>query len=118
MKKIIAVFLCVILLSGAFSFSAIATEGSSETEQVTQQKTIQETELVLELDVNKRYTDIVENTDGLVTGIEDEKELSDNQKTVYIAVLCAALVVSVVVLAVSLKKVPKEEDVDISGQKK
>ena len=118
MKKIIAVLLCAVLISVAFSFSAFAVNDESETEQTTQQSVAQETELVLEIDVNKRYTDIVENTDGLVTGLEDKKELSENQKTVYIAVLFAALAVSVVVLAVSVKKVPKEEDIDISGQNK
>ena len=115
MKKIISVILCGIIWLGAFSFSAVATENNTETEQATQQKIPQQTEFVLELDVNKRYTDIVENTDGLVTGLEDKKEMSENQKTVYIAVLCAALAVTVVVLAVSIKKVPKEEDIDISG---
>ena len=109
MKKIISVLLCVILLFSAFSLSAFAAKENTKTE---------ETELVLEIDVNKRYTDIFDETDGMVTTMEEKKELSDNQKMVYIAILCAALVVSVVVLVVSLKKVPKEEDVDISGQKK
>ena len=112
MKKIISVLLCAVFLFSAFSFSAFAVKDNTETEKET------ETELVLEIDVNKRYTDIVEETDGLVTSAEDKKGLSDNQKTVYIAILCAALAVSVVVLAVSLKKVPKEEDIDISGKKK
>lgn len=110
MQKIISVLLCAVFLFSAFSFSAFAVKDNTETEK--------ETELVLEIDVNKRYTDIVEETDGLVTSAEDKKGLSDNQKTVYIAILCAALVVSVVILAVSLKKVPKEEDIDISGQNK
>ncbi len=109
MKKIISVLLCAVLLFGAFSFSAFAAKENTKTE---------ETELVLEIDVNKRYTDIVEETDGMVTSVEEKKELSDNHKMVYIAILCAALVVSVVILAVSLKKVPKEEDIDISGQNK
>lgn len=110
MKKFLSVFFSVIVLISAFSFSALAAKEDNETEK--------ETELILEIDVNKRYTDIVEDTDGLITDSKDEKGISDNQKTVYIAVLCAALVVSVVVLVVSLKKVPKEEDIDISGQNK
>ncbi len=110
MKKIISVLLCATFLFSALSFSAFAAKDNNDTEETT--------EFVLEIDVNKRYTDIVEDTDGLITGSSDGKELSDNQKTVYIAILCAALVVSVVILAVSLKKVPKEEDIDISGQKK
>lgn len=108
MKKIISVFLCSFLLLGTVSFFVCAKE-ETETE---------ETEFVLELDVNKRYTDIVEDTDGLITASKEDKKISESQKTVYIAVLCAALVVSVVVLAVSVKKVPKEEDIDISGQNK
>ncbi|MBQ7114868.1 MAG: hypothetical protein IJN94_00475 [Clostridia bacterium] len=110
MKKIISVLLCAVFLFSAFSFSAFAVKDNTETEK--------ETELVLEIDVNKRYTDIYDETDGMVTSLEEKKELTDNQKTVYIAILCAALVVSVVILAVSLKKVPKEEDIDISGQNK
>ena len=110
MKKIISVLLCAVFLFSAFSFSAFAVKDNTETEK--------ETELVLEIDVNKRYTDIYDETDGRVTSLEEKKELTDNQKTVYIAILCAALVVSVVILAVSLKKVPKEEDIDISGQNK
>lgn len=110
MKKIVSILLCAFLMFGAFSFSAFAAKENTEKEETT--------EFVLEIDVNKRYTDIVEGTDGLITGSENEKGLSDNQKTVYIAILCAALVVSVVILAVSLKKVPKEEDIDISGQNK
>ncbi len=110
MKKIISVLFCVILLLGAVSFSALAAEQKNKTNETT--------EFVLEIDVNKRYTDIVENTDGLILGSENKKTVSESQKTVYIAVLCAALVVSVVILAVSLKKVPKEEDIDISGEGK
>ena len=113
MKKIISVLLCLIALFSVLSFSALGAKESGETEQTTQQ----EAELVLELDVNKRYTDIVEDTDGVITD-SNKNKISDNQKTVYIAILSAALVVSVVVLAVSLKKVPKEEDIDISGQNK
>ncbi len=110
MKKIISVLLCLVLLFSLASFSAYAAEDKNKTNETT--------EFVLEIDVNKRYTDIVENADGLILGSENEKTMSDGQKTVYIAVLCAALAVSVVILAVSLKKVPKEEDIDISGKSK
>lgn len=110
MKKIISVLLCAVLLFSVFSISVFASKEDTATEK--------ETKFVLEIDVNKRYTDIVEETDGLVASAEEKKELSKNQKTVYIAILCAALVVSVVILTVSLKKVPKEEDIDISGQNK
>ena len=110
MEKIISFLLSVVLLLSAFSFTAFAAKDKTEAEETT--------EFVLEIDVNKRYTDIVEDSDGMLEVTEDDKELSDNQKTVYIAVLVSALVISVVILAVSIKRVPKEEDIDISGQNK
>lgn len=109
MKKIISVLLCAVLLLSAISFTAVA--GNDE-------KTDETTEFVLEIDVNKRYTDIVEDTDGLFESENEKKEMTEGQKTVYIGVLVAALVVSIVILAVSVKRVPKEEDIDISGQNK
>ncbi len=110
MKKIISVLLCAMLLLSNASFTAFAGE-KDEAEETT--------EFVLELDVNKRYTDFVEDTDGLIEDdTEEKKEMTEGQKTVYIAVLVSALVVSVVILAVSLKRVPKEEDIDISGENK
>lgn len=107
MKKIISVLLCVVILFSVFSFSAFAAKDDDKTKETT--------EFVLEIDVNNRYTNFANDADAVQE--QNEKE-ADGKKTVYIAVLCAALVVSVVILAVSLKKVPKEEDVDISGQNK
>ena len=109
MKKIISVLLCVIVILGAFSFSSVDAKDK---------KAEKETEFVLEIDVNERYTNFVEDTDGLVDSTIPKKEMSESQKTVYIAILVAALVVSIVILAVSVKRVPKEEDIDISGKKK
>ncbi|MGN1316640.1 MAG: hypothetical protein ACI4VW_06190 [Acutalibacteraceae bacterium] len=98
-----------------FSDTAVETEEITET-TTKKAATVNTTEFVLDLDVNERYTDIFDETESFITGkTEEEKESS---KTVYIAILCAALVVSVVILAVSLKRVPKEEDIDISGQNK
>ncbi len=108
MKKIISVLLCAMLLLSAFSFTAFAAKDEAE----------DTTEFVLEIDVNKRFTDFVEDSEGLVEATKDKKEMTEGQKTVYIAVLVSALVVSVVILAVSVKRVPKEEDIDISGQNK
>lgn len=110
MKKIFSVLLCVLLLLSAFSSTAVASKADDKTDETT--------EFVLEIDVNKRYTDIVEDTDGLFESENEKKEMTEGQKRVYIAVLVAALVVSVVILAVSVKRVPKEEDIDISGQNK
>ncbi len=104
MKKIVSVVVCVLLLVSAVSFSAFAKSEATET-----------TEFVLEIDVNKRYTDIVDDTSVSENEYGTEKGIN---KPVYIGVLVAALVVSVVILAVSLKKVPKEEDIDISGNNK
>lgn len=110
MKKIISVLLCVVFLFSAFSFNAL---GAKE-----ENKTTETTEFLLELDINERYTDIDDDTDGLFGDDEEGKGITKGQKTVYIAVLVSALVVSVVILAVSLKRVPNEEDIDISGENK
>lgn len=112
MKKIISVILCGILLLGTASFSAFAAnEGTTET-----------TEFVFEIDVNERYTDIIEATDDdefyALYNDEDEAEQAETNRRIYIAVLLSVLVVALVVLAVSIKKVPKEEDIDISGKSK
>ncbi len=108
-KKFISVLLCALLLLSVFSFTVAGKED---------EKTEETTEFVLEIDVNKRYTDFVEDSDGLIESTKNKKEMTDGQKTVYIAVLVSALVVSVVVLAVSVKRVPKEENIDISGKSK
>ena len=110
MKKVISVILCALLLLGSFSVFACA-EGEETTEATTEATT----EFVLSIDVNERYTDFVEDSDAFLDlGGEDNKS-SEGNKTLYIALLCAALVVAVVILAVTLKRVPKEEDIDISG---
>lgn len=110
MKKLISVLLSAVLLGGSFCVCALGSSDDKASEETT--------EFVLEIDVNKRYTDFVEDTDGLVEASSEDKKMTEGQKTVYIAVLVAALVVSVVVLAVSVKRVPKEEDIDISGENK
>lgn len=108
MKKVISVFLCLVLFLSAVSFNAFAAKEAAE----------ETTGFVLEVDVNKRYTDFVEDTDGLVESTNGKKEMTEGQKTIYIAVLVSALVISIIILAVSVKRVPKEEDIDISGQNK
>lgn len=110
MKKFTAVLLCVLLLFSAFSFSAMGAKEDEAVEETT--------EYVLEIDVNRRYTNFANDESDVSDENADSKKMDDGQKTVYIAVLCAALAVSVVILAVSLKRVPKEEDIDISGQNK
>lgn len=124
MKKILSLIVVLCALIGVSTVTAFAqpTEPSvgvsaDTTESATKKSsTANTTEFVLDIDVNERYTDIFDDTDGHVT--EKTEEEKESSKTVYIAILCAALVVSVVILAVSLKRVPKEEDIDISGQNK
>lgn len=124
MKKILSLIVVLCALIGVCTVTAFAqpTEPSvgvraDTTESATKKSsTANTTEFVLDIDVNERYTDIFDDTDGYVT--EKTEEEKESSKTVYIAILCAALVVSVVILAVSLKRVPKEEDIDISGQNK
>lgn len=124
MKKLLSLIVVLCALIGVSTVTAFAqpTEPSvgvsaDTTESATKKSsTANTTEFVLDIDVNERYTDIFDDTDGYVT--EKTEEEKESGKTVYIAILCAALVVSVVILAVSLKRVPKEEDIDISGQNK
>lgn len=101
MKKIISLLLCFILL-GSLCITACAvteTEASAEFE--------------LEIDVEKRYTNISEMDDYHKTflDVEDEKEQTkESRKMVYIVVLSILLVVAIVILIVSLKKVPSVEE--------
>ncbi len=105
MKKILAVLLCVlVVLPCCLPFAAAKGE--------------KETEIEFTLDPNERYTDIIEVSDGDILNAvakSEEDKNSDAKRTVYIAVLVAAFVVSVVVLVVTLKRVPDEKDIDISG---
>lgn len=104
MKKILAVVLCLlVLLPVCVPFASAKKE---------------ETEIEFTLDVNERYTDIIEVSEGDIhqnVGKTDDEKNSESKRIVYIAVLVAALVVSVIILIVTLKRVPAEEDVDISG---
>lgn len=123
MKKKISILICAMLFVFVSSFTALAqttvsettAESSTVTETQAQTKKVETTEFVLEIDVNKRYTNFANEAED---EFNEEKEEQNTKKTVYIAILSAALVVSVVILAVSLKRVPKEEDIDISGQNK
>lgn len=110
MKRFISVLLCAFVLFSAFSFSALGAKEESET--------IETTELLLEIDVNKRYTNFANDIGDVEESDDSEEKKLDEKTQIYIAILSAALVVSVVVLVVSLKKVPKEEDIDISREEK
>ena len=105
-KKVLAVLFSVLVL-----FTMCSPVAFAEAE---------EGELELTIDVNKRYTDISEEAenDNLFLYGKKEKEEKDAKRNTYIAVLSVALVVAVVILAISLKRVPKEEDIDVSGTEK
>ncbi len=76
-----------------------------------------EGELELTIDVNRRYTDIAEEaeSDNLFLYGEKAEEEKNSKRNTYIAVLSVALVIAVVILVLTLKRVPKEEDIDVSG---
>lgn len=121
MKKIITILVCGVVLLSAFSFSAFATESTTSITETTKivetTEAAKTTEFVLKIDVNERYTNFADETEPDEVQ-EKENEKINDKKAVYIAILCAALVVSVVILVVALKKVPKEDDIDISGKNK
>ncbi len=102
-KKVLAVLFSVLVL-----FTMCTPVAFAEAE---------EGELELTIDVNKRYTDIsdVAESDNLFLYGEKEEEEKNTKRNTYIAVLSVALVVSVIILVISLKRVPKEEDIDVSG---
>lgn len=118
MKKKVSILICTLLFVFVSALTALAqttAESTTVIETQEQTKIVETTEFVLEVDVNKRYTNFANEAEE---EFNEEKEENNTKKTVYIAILSAALVVSVVILAVSLKRVPKEEDIDISGQNK
>ena len=112
MKRILAIAICLLMILPCCLPLASAKKADSE----------ESTSFVFEVDVNERYTDIIDATDDAeyyqYFNNEDEEKQAQVQRNTYIAVLVAALVVSVIVLIVSLKRVPKEDEIDISGQKK
>ena len=77
----------------------------------------EEGELELTIDVNKRYTDIAEEaeSDNLFLYGEKEEEEKNVKRNTYVAVLSVALVIAIIILVITLRRVPKEEDIDVSG---
>lgn len=112
MKKILTVALCLLML-----LPCCVPFASAKNEEETAS-----TSFVFEIDVNQRYTDIIDATDDAeyyqIYNNEDEEKQLQTRRNTYIAVLVSALVVSVIVLVVSLKRVPKEDEIDVSGQNK
>lgn len=112
MRRILAVVICILMfLPCCIPFASAKNDEETES-----------TSFVFEIDVNERYTDIIEATEDeefykLFVENGEEKQ-AENNRNIYIAVLMSALVVSVIVLVVSLKRVPKEDEIDVSGQNK
>ncbi len=108
MKKILAILLCVmVVFPCCLPFAAAKKETETQT-----------TEFKFTLDVNERYTDIKELDEDDIhnaVGKTEDEQKKESKRIIYISVLVAALVVSVVVLVVTLKRVPDEDEVDISG---
>ena len=77
----------------------------------------EEGELELTIDVNERYTDIAEEaeSDNLFLYGEIEEEEKNVKRNTYVAVLSVALVIAIIILVITLRRVPKEEDIDVSG---
>lgn len=103
MKKLLAVVLCLlVLLPCCVPFASAKKE--------------KETEVEFTLNLSERYTDIIEVSEGDIhDSVDKTDENTESKRIVYIAVLSSALVVSIVILIVTLKRVPAEEDIDISG---
>ena len=81
-----------------------------------------EADFQLTIDVNERYTDIIDATEDeefyKIYNNENEEKQAQTRRNTYIAVLVSALVVSVIVLVVSLKRVPKEDEIMLESENK
>lgn len=103
MKKIITLLLCLITL-GSFCVTACA---------VTETETATTVEFDLEIDVEKRYTDISDMDDyhkSLIDVEDEEEDAKESRKMIYIVILSILLVVAIVILVVSLRRVPSAEE--------
>lgn len=109
MKKVIITVICALICLLPLTVGGAAAK---ETES---------TSFVFEVDVNQRYTDIIDATDDpefyKFYNNEDEEKQAERNRNTYIAVLVAALVVAVIILVVSLKRVPKEDEITIDEDK-
>ena len=63
------------------------------------------------------FTDIAEEaeSDNLFLYGEKEEEEKNVKRNTYVAVLSVALVIAIIILVITLRRVPKEEDIDVSG---
>ncbi len=100
MKKCFSILIALIVLLGVLTPCTVAAD---------------EADFQLTIDVNERYTDIsdtVEGEDvfGYRTTQAKEKE---TRRATYIAILSVALVAAVIILIVTVRRVPKEDDIKI-----
>ncbi len=104
MKKFLAVVMCVLIFCTSLVPTALCAK---------------EEEFHLEIDVNKRNTDIsiLDESDAALYQSDAGKK-EESRKNTYIAVLVVALVISVIVLVFTLKRVPPEEKIFEEDQKK
>ena len=99
--KLLALFLALVFMLGSFSVVCMGSE---------------EDGLTFTVDVNERYTDISELGEGEnLFGTNPDKEERETKKTIYISVLVVALVISVIVLVLALKRVPDEKNIQLIG---
>jgi hypothetical protein len=79
-----------------------------------------EADFQLTIDVNERYTDISDTVEGQdVFGYRNQEEKEkETKRNTYVAILSVALVISVIILVVCLKRVPKEKDITIGDKNK
>ncbi len=105
MKKYLAVFMCALIFCTSLVPAALCAN---------------EEEFHLEIDVNKRNTDISVLDDPTDAALyqSDAGKKEESRKNAYIAVLVVALVISVIVLVFTLKRVPPEEKIFEEDQKK
>lgn len=100
MKKILAVLITLMVLVGTLAPCVLAAE---------------EAEFQLTIDVNERYTDISETVEGndLFGYREKEQKEKETKRNTFIAILTVALVVAVIILVITLKRVPDEKNIKI-----
>lgn len=104
-KKSFALLIGVLFLLGAFMPLAYGAADTPDFE--------------LTIDVNERYTDISETIEGedLFGYRQAEEKEKQIKRNTYIAVLSVALVISVAVLIVCIRRVPKEQDLTLGDIK-
>ena len=105
-KRLATLLMVVFIFSGAVTVLAYGAGDTPDFE--------------LTIDVNERYTDIEETIEGedLFGYRQAESKEKQTKRNTYIAILSVALVISVAVLVVCIRRVPKEQDLTLGDGKK